>query len=139
MSIDTMGLFSNVAERDFLDLMDGGAPRCRKVAQFLRFNDKDVARATGVSASSIRLATARIPPEVVERILEWAQALNLVAQFFRGDAEKTALWFAIPNPLLGDVTPRDMIKLGRFSRLREFIREALAENTAAPEAPVVNA
>lgn len=139
MKVESMGLFSNVAERDYLDLIDSGAPRCRKVAEFLHFDDGDVARATGVPRTSIRLASAKVPPEVTERILEWAQALNLVAQFFRGDVDKTALWFAVPNPLLGGVTPRDMIRLGRFSRLREFILDALAENVSSPEAPSANA
>ena len=130
-----MGLLLNVAERDYLNLIDCGAPRCRKVAEFLRFDDGDVARATGVPRASFLLAAAKIPPQVTERILGWAQAINLVAQFFRGDAEKTTLWFSLPNPLLGGVTPRDMIRLGRFSRLRGFILEAIAENTSAPEAP----
>jgi uncharacterized protein (DUF2384 family) len=54
-------------------------------------------------------------------------ALNLVAQFF-GDEQKTVLWLKTPNPLLGDMTPRDMIRIGRFKKLRRFIQNALSEN-----------
>lgn len=52
---------------------------------------------------------------------------DLVAQTFDGDAEKTALWFRTKNPMLGDIAPRDMIRLGRFDRLRRFIIGAIAE------------
>jgi hypothetical protein len=57
---------------------------------------------------------------------------ELVAQFFDGDAAKTALWFKTPNPLLGNLSPRDMIRYGRYDRLRRFVLDALDEN--APEA-----
>jgi hypothetical protein len=40
-----------------------------------------------------------------------------VAGFFEGDARKTALWFETPNPMLGGVTPRDMIRHGRYDKL----------------------
>ena len=53
--------------------------------------------------------------------------------FFEGDVAKTALWFRLPNPLLGDVSPRDMIRYGRYARLQEFVVEALAENAVAAE------
>jgi hypothetical protein len=38
------------------------------------------------------------------------------------------LWFKTPNPLLGDIAPRDMIRIGRFKKLRQFILQALSEN-----------
>jgi hypothetical protein len=56
----------------------------------------------------------------------------LVAQFFGGDAAKTALWFKTKNPLLGDISPRDMIRYGRYEKLRRFIMNALDDNAAAP-------
>jgi hypothetical protein len=33
--------------------------------------------------------------------------------------------------MLGDVSPRDMIRLGRFDRLRRFIISAMAERAPA--------
>jgi hypothetical protein len=38
------------------------------------------------------------------------------------------LWFKVPNPLLGDVAPRDMIRFGRYKKLLKFIQSALEEN-----------
>ncbi len=134
MNTDTE-LFRTVADKDYLHLLDQGEPRVGRIAEFLHFGDKEVASATGVPRSSIRLIISRVPDEVMERIREWAQALNLVAQFFEGDHEKTVQWFLMPNPLLGGITPRDMIRIGRFHRLAQFIRVALAESRA-PEPKV---
>ncbi len=54
--------------------------------------------------------------------------LRLVTQFFDDDAEKTALWFETPNPLLGGASPYEMIRLGHSEKLRRFVMEALSEN-----------
>jgi len=35
------------------------------------------------------------------------------------------------NPLLGDVSPRDMIRLGRHDRLRRFIINAMMSKASA--------
>ena len=125
--------FSNVARKDYLDIYDQGEPRYEKVAKFLDFGNRDIAQAAGIPVSKVRL-DAKIPGEVAERFREWGVVLNLVAQFFEGDAEKTALWFTMPNPLLGNVAPRDMLRVGRFRRLYQFILDALAEN--APPDPL---
>jgi len=133
MSTDT-ALFSNVARKDYLDIMDQGEPRYEKVAKFLGFENRDVAQAAGIPISKVRL-DAKIPAEVVERFREWAVVLNLVAQFFEGDGEKTNLWFTMPNPLLGGVAPRDMLRVGRFRRLYQFIIDALSENSPPDPQP----
>jgi len=33
--------------------------------------------------------------------------------------------------LLGDISPRDMIRFGRYAKLRQFVMDALAENATA--------
>lgn len=134
MSPDTADFFGTIAQKDYLGLIDQGEPRYEKVADLLKLNGKDIAHAAGVPVSSVRLEAHKIPTEVAERVAEWAQALNLVAHFFNGDAEKTALWFTVPNPLLGGATPREMIRIGRFHRLYQFIKSALAENMPPTEA-----
>ena len=68
-----------------------------------------------------------MPKELEERVREWAVALSLVAQYFK-DEHKTVLWFKTMNPLLGNITPRDMIRIGRFKKLYRFILNALEEN-----------
>lgn len=43
--------------------------------------------------------------------------------------DKASLWFATANPLLGGVSPQDMLNEGRAVRLRHFIRQALDNYT----------
>lgn len=57
-----------------------------------------------------------------------------VVGFFEGDVAKSALWFRLPNPLFGDVSPRDMIRYGRYGKLKEFVVEALADNAVRADA-----
>jgi uncharacterized protein (DUF2384 family) len=131
MALDSMtpmsALFDTVPQQDFLSLFSPSGTDYNKVVRLLDFKKKDVARASNVAIHSVRYDPPRMPKELEDRINEWAVALNLVAQFFR-DEQKTVLWFKTPNPLLGDVTPRDMIRIGRFKKLRRFIQNALSEN-----------
>ena len=61
-------------------------------------------------------------------LTEIAVICGLVAQFFDGDARKTQLWFQTRNPLLGNLSPRDMVRYGRHEKLRKVVMEALTEN-----------
>ena len=125
MSADTK-LFENVPKKDYLSFFPTGArePNCEIVVDFLRLKKDEVSKATGVGVSSVRY-DERIPPELRSRLTEWATLLNLVAGYFDGDANKTYLWFTMPNPMLGNVTPRDMIRFGRFRKLLKFVLESL--------------
>jgi hypothetical protein len=123
----TAEAFSHVADRDYMGLLEGAHPNSKAVLSFFEFEKKDMASATGVPAASVRY-DERIPEAVVQRMTEWASLVNLVAQYFQGDAQKTQLWFKIANPLLGSVSPRDMIRYGRYEALRDFIYTALSEN-----------
>lgn len=120
-------IFSTVAKEDYLKLFDGEQPKCQHVMLLIEFKKQDVARAAGVPLASVRWDD-RMPTEVRERFREWANLLNLVAEFFEGDIRKTVLWFTLPNPKLGNVSPRDMIRFGRYKRLAKFITNALSEN-----------
>jgi uncharacterized protein (DUF2384 family) len=120
-------LFETVPKEDYLSVFPSGGTDYEKVVDLLDFRKKDVARASNVALHSVRYDPPKMPKELQDRIQEWAVALNLVAQFFR-DEQKTVLWFKTPNPLLGDIAPRDMIKIGRFKKLRQFILQALSEN-----------
>ena len=126
MPTEAEKLFSTVPQ-DHLGLFEGGAPRYKAVHEFLGFKAKDVAEAAGVPTGSVRF-DAKMPAELVERVREWAVLINLVAGFFEGNRDKTLLWFTVPNPLLGGVNPRQMIRLGRFSKLFRLVSHALAEN-----------
>ena len=119
-------LFGTIPAKDRFEVFDGAKPRAERVVELLDYKKDDVAAATGVAKSSIRY-DERMPDELRARIREWAIALNLVASFF-DDEDKALLWFQIPNPMLGNVAPRDMIRIGRFNRLLKFIQTALSEN-----------
>jgi hypothetical protein len=57
-----------------------------------------------------------------------AQCRSLVGAFFKEDLDKTRLWFKAKNPLLGDISPDDMIAMHRTEKLLSFILGQLAEN-----------
>lgn len=120
-------IFSNIPKKDYLSLLDKGEARASKVIEFVDFRKDDVAKAAGVPSNSVRY-DERMPQILKDRLREWANLLNLVAQFFEGDAIKTALWFKTTNPILGDISPRDMIRFGRYHKLLKFILNALSEN-----------
>ena len=117
--------FDNIPD-DHLHLFNKQTPNVPRVMEFLNYQKTDIAEATGTPLSSIRY-DSKMPSEIKERASEWASLLNLVESYFR-NPHKTALWFKTPNPLLGNVKPRDMIRLGRFSKLQTFILNSLDEN-----------
>lgn len=119
-------LFETVANQDSLHFGFGRNFQPKRVCEWLDFRKDDVARIASVASSSVRF-DEHIPQAVVERFQAIANTCNMVAEIFDGDIEKTALWFKTKNPLLGDITPRDMIRLGRYDRLRKFIVSAVLE------------
>lgn len=72
-----------------------------------------------------------IPAAVAERLREIANIANLVAEYFDGNAQKVGLWFELPNPMLGNVSPRTMIRGNRYKRLLSFVLEAREAESAA--------
>ena len=127
MTTLTGDIFANVPKQDYLSFFKNDKPVYNRIIDFLDFKKEDISKATEVPLSSVRY-DEKIPRELHERIIEWAILLNLVAEYFNGDATKTALWFTTPNPLLGNISPRDMIRFGRYKKLFKFIFNALAEN-----------
>lgn len=119
-------IFDTVPKEDYLSLFSGERTDYQKVVRLLNFNKREVAKAAHVSLKSVRY-DQKIPREVEERLDEWATALAAVAKHFK-DAQRTVLWFKIPNPLLGGVAPREMLRVGRFKKLHRFILNALNEN-----------
>jgi hypothetical protein len=68
------------------------------------------------------LATAR------RRLRASAGAVDDI-EYFNGDACKVALWFELANPMLGNISPRNMIRAGRYKRLLNFVLDSReAEN-----------
>lgn len=121
-------LFSTVPQSDPLHFKKAGNDiDYGKVIDFLNFETNDLSKISGLSKKSIRLDD-RIPNDLRERLEQIANICSLVAEFFDGDAQKTAMWFKTPNPMLGGIKPRDMIRLGRYNKLLNFIIEARDSN-----------
>jgi hypothetical protein len=110
--------------KDCLRFGSGSSFEAEAVQLVLALTDEDVAR-----MASAPLTFARHDVEVSElvraRLEDVGRAINLVACVFDGDVERTVAWFKTRNPMLGDVTPRDMIRLGRFERLSKYIAAAM--------------
>lgn len=120
-------LFATVPSKDHLGFWAKQTLDAQRVANFLSLNKREVARISDVSPASVRW-DHKIPQEVVQHLTEIAVICTLVAQFFQGDRTKTQLWFQTKNPLLGDISPRDMVRYGRHEKLRRVVMDALAEN-----------
>jgi hypothetical protein len=126
-------LFDSVPD-DYMQFGRGAGFNAKAVQGFLNLKREDVSRLASVSPKSVRFDEA-MPEPVRERLEEIAQTINLVARVFDGDVDKTVAWFKGRNPLLGDVSPRDMIRLGRYERLRKFIVNAMLETRSEAAAP----
>jgi hypothetical protein len=116
-------IVSHIATGDLLQLYRDGRPDYKRIAELIKLSKADLGKIAQVAKSSVRF-DANIPEPVAERLREIANIANLVAEFFAGDAQKVALWFEIANPMLGNISPRTMIRLGKYKRLLSFILQA---------------
>lgn len=118
-------IFQTIHKKDLLEFSRDSQFDYDRIVEFLELDRNAVSKIAGVSKNSVRLAPDRIPKQVKERLDEIANICLLVAEYFNGDRLKTALWFKTSNPLLGDISPRDMIRFGRYKKLMKFILQAL--------------
>jgi len=128
MKQNSQALFDNIHNADHLKFWaDHGSTDYQTIANFLEFNKKELSKIGGISETSVRL-DKRIPKVLKERLEQIGNICSLVAEYFEGDPGKTALWFKSPNPTLGMISPRDMIRYGRYKKLTSFIVEARKSN-----------
>lgn len=123
LAASRFSLFDTVPP-DVMGFGMGASFSAKAVQSFLGLNKDEVSRLAAVSPKSVRFDDA-MPEPVRRRLQEIGFTINLVAKVFEGNADKTTAWFQARNPLLGDVAPKDMIRLGRFERLRKFILQTL--------------
>ena len=118
-------LISNIAQKDYIGFwrQPDEKPNYRAVTDFLQIDKEETARIARVAPASVRF-DHKIPQELAERLEEIANIANRVAALFEGDVQKTALWFRTANPMLGNVSPRDMLRMNRYKRLTKFVAEA---------------
>src|SRR5882762_10287207 len=105
--------------RTFFTCTGDGHPDYKRIADLTKLSKADLSKIAQVAKSSVRF-DAHIPEPFATRLREIANIANLVAEFFAGDEQKVGLWFEIANPMLGNVSPRDMIRIGRYKRLLNF-------------------
>lgn len=119
-------LFSTVHQSDPNKFWatESGELNARAVADFLELDSNDVSKIAHVSKASVRY-DKKIPNDVLQHLSQVANICNLVTEALNNDIAKTSLWFRTPNPLLGEVTPRDMIRMGRYEKLKKFILDAM--------------
>ena len=117
---------------DAMNFGQGAAFEPGLVTDLLDLKKEDVSRLSSVAVSSVRYDDGILAP-MRDRLKEVANTINLVATLFAGDTNKTAAWFKARNPMLGDISPRDMIRLGRHDRLRKFINGMCCPKTAAEQ------
>jgi hypothetical protein len=76
---------------------------------------------------------------MVQRLYYTAKQIeDLVEGFFRGSYSETTrkytpaqaakLWMSLPNPLLGNVSPWQMLIMGRGAKVLKFVQQQLAAN-----------
>jgi hypothetical protein len=129
--LPSSSLVNHIAREDLLHLYRDGHPEYKRIADLAKLSKADLGKISGVAKSSVRF-DAHIPEPVAEKLREIANIANLVAEFFSGDAQKVGLWFEIANPMLGNISPRDMIRIGRYKRLLNFVLEAREAEAATP-------
>ena len=118
------GIFSNIPRDDLFGLKGQAGFDYKKTAKFLGLKKRQVAKAAGISESSVRYDD-RMPTDLIDFFKELISVLAVVSKQFEGNKEETLLWFNMPNPLLGGVAPIHMIVLGKHKKLMKFIQRSL--------------
>jgi hypothetical protein len=128
-ALQTRPITGHIAE-DVLGLTRKGQTDYKRVAELVQLSKEDLSKIADVAKSSVRFDES-IPLPVAERLREIANIANLVGEFFEGNLEKVALWFELANPQLGNISPRNMIRGGRYKRLLNFVLDARDAERAA--------
>ncbi len=122
-------LFSNVAtSKNPYFYKENGDPDFKKVQVFLSLSNSDLAKISKISLKSVRFEADRMPPALKERIREIMNICELAAEMLGGNIERTQLWFTTKNNSLGNISPRDMIRFGRYGKLLDILMDIKSGN-----------
>lgn len=126
------GIFGNISNTKIPDFYKpGGEPDYRYVVSvFMKFTNADLAKIASISIKSVRYEDDRMPPVLKERIREIMNVCEIVFEMMGNDIEKTQLWFRTRNQMLGNISPRDMIRYGRYSKLLDILMDIKNGNIA---------
>ena len=103
------GLFTSTGEVD-LDL----------TCKFLEVSRAELARGFNLDAELLR--PERMSNLVKDRIKELGAAIEIVAEEYAGDIDKTKFWFNAPNRNFGGISPKKLILNGRAKKVFKFLR-----------------
>jgi uncharacterized protein (DUF2384 family) len=124
-------LFSNIAHTKISNFYTAeGDTNYREVASvFLKLSNDDLAKIASVSVKTVRFDEEKMPQALKDRIEEIKNVCELVADMLGGDLKKTQLWFTTKNQMLGNISPRDMIRFGRYNKLLDILMDIKNGNT----------
>lgn len=128
---DTMGFFSNgQINKKLLRVLNLQKTEHLKEQVSKRFQMKPrvkeilvskIRRSGGIENKVVTsLSPQEIPKNLLKTLEECASILNLANVLFKNE-EKTIKWFSKKTPRFGNISPRDMVILGRFDQLQKFI------------------
>ena len=66
----------------------------------------------------------------MDRYEQYYYILGYIDGSFFRDTAKASAWMITKNPLLGGVSPKYLIDVGRFEKLRSFVINSIDENEA---------
>ncbi len=95
----------------------------KRVTKFIDITSAEAANIAHISRSSVRFDD-RMPQELERHLIQIANICTHVAEIFKGDLGKTKLWVETPNPALGDISPKAMMRFGRYQTLLKFVLDA---------------
>ena len=121
-------LYGTVPPSRHMPFYDGEETDLSKVSRFFDLSKDNLKDITGLPKKQLKFQNPKIPKPLKEYIIEIASICELVANNFNGDIEKTALWFRLENPLLGNVSPNFMIKSSLHKELKRFVLDAMDGN-----------
>ena len=124
MNIQTAS-FNIGAPQDGLQFWSNRELDFQRVRDITGFDVGDIARIVGVPKTSVRF-DHRMSVDVKVQMEAITNICNLVFYLFDNEV-KTKLWLQTPNPMLGDVAPRDMIRAGRCNKLLKFVVDAVQD------------
>lgn len=104
----------------------------KKVADTMGYTKQDVADISHIKPASVRY-DARAPQPIMEHMEHIANICSIAAELFDNNIDKTLLWMNTQNPVLGDITPKLMIRAGKYQKLHKFLLEA-RKDRQAPDA-----
>ena len=120
-------VFNTVPKNDVFGLYDKGKIQYKVVADTLRFNRKQLSRASRVAVSSVRYEPNKMPERLKSFLTNMAWLLNITHEYLK-DKDKVILWVESPNPICGGFSPKDMICMGQYKKLLRIVSSYLEGN-----------